>query len=127
ESSVPDADNLGTTTKLLVGATDVTAFLGTEDNSGNPVTGVAITGASLGLAIYRDSEATASTYALQASAPSITVVGLPSEISLTGSATVAINTTGDAVNEAIPGTSETISFDDGTNIKSFGGSLTLGI
>jgi len=127
ESTVQDADGKGTTTKILVGASDVNAFIGTEDSLGNPVVGVQIIGASLGLVIYRDTEATASTYALQASAPSISVVGLPAGISLTGSASVAINTTGAAVNEPIPGTSQTVSFADGTDIESFGGSLTLGI
>ncbi len=42
--------------------------------------------------IDRDSEASGSTYAMDASG-SITVVGLPGEVSLTGSASVAINTT----------------------------------
>ncbi len=121
ESTSPDADSKGTTTTILVGASGVTAFIGADGY------GVQINNGSLGLVIYRDSEATASTYALEASAPSIAVVGLPSGISLAGSATVAINTTGAAVKVTIPGTTTTISFADGTNIKSFGGSLTLGI
>ncbi len=121
ESTTNDTDGKGSTTKILVGATGITAFVGTSG------VGVQITGADLGLVIIRDSEATGSTYALQASAPSIALLGLPSEISLTGAANVAINTTGAAINETIPGTTQTVSFASGANVKTFGGSLTLTI
>ncbi len=126
----------GSLTKILVGASGVSAFLGSVDSSGNPTLGVQVTGASFGLVIYRDSTATSSTYALQATAPSATapsiaLVGLPDNISLTGSASVAINTTGAAVNETIPN-SPGVTFTDGTNgtadqrnIKSLGGHLSL--
>ena len=113
----------GTVTKILAGASGVSAYIGTADG----LLGVQIAGASLGLVIYRDSTAAGSKYALQASAPSITVLGLPSEITLTGAASVAINTTGAVVNEPIPGTAVTVAFATATNIKSFGGSLTLGV
>ncbi|MGA2663089.1 MAG: hypothetical protein ABSH34_36890, partial [Verrucomicrobiota bacterium] len=123
----------GTLTKILVGASSVTAFIGSVDSSGNPALGVQVTGASFGLVIYRDSTAASSTYALQAKAPSIALVGLPDAISLTGSANVAINTTGAAVNETIPN-SLGVTFTDGTNstadqrnIKSSGGSLALAV
>ncbi|MDI1314237.1 hypothetical protein, partial [Prosthecobacter sp.] len=112
-----------TVTKILVGASNVSAFIGTADES----LGVRITGASLGLVIYRDSAATGSRYALQASAPNIELVGTPGDITLTGSATVAINATGTAVNETIPGTGTTVSFSTGANVKRFGGSLTLSV
>ena len=132
ESTTPDSVGNGTTTMILVGASDLSAFIGTEDSSGNPAVGLQITDASFGLVIDRDSEASGSTYALQASTPQgstndIKVLGLPSEITLTGGASVAINTTGAEVNEPIPGTTTTVYFPDGTNVKSFGGSLTLGI
>ena len=121
ETTAPDADNVGTTTMILVGASGVNAFLGANGF------GVQISGASLGLVIDRDSEASGSTYALQATAPSIALVGLPTEVGLTGSATVAINTTGKAVNQTIPGVSQPVFFADGTSVESFGGSLSLTI
>ena len=87
-----------------------------------------ITDANLGLVIYSDSEASGSTYALQASASSIKAVGLPSDVTLTATnVTVAINTTGAAVNETIPDSTQTVVFANGDNVKSFGGTLTLGI
>ena len=121
KTTTPDADGKGTTTKILVAASGVNAFIGTADGR----SGVQIAGASLGLAIYRDSKATGSTYALQASAPSITI--LPQgEVSLSGSAIVAINTTGLPVtDQLIPGTPLPALLTTGSNVKSFGGSLTL--
>ena len=127
EATTTDADNKGTTTKILVGATGVNAFVGTPDGP-NGNLGVHITNANLGLVIYRDSEASGSTYALQASASSIMPVGLPNDVFLNATnVSAAINTTGAAVNETIPGTTQTVSFADGTNVKSFGGTLTLTI
>ena len=123
ESTTVDSDGHGTTTKILVGATGVTAFVGTADGS----EGVGIAGADLGLVLYRDSEASGSTYALQAAASSFTILGLPAEIGLSGSASVAINTTGAAVNEIIPGVAEGVSFTSSANVKSFGGHLSLTI
>ena len=111
----------GTVTKILVGGSGISAFLGADSTLG-----IQITGASFGLAIFRDSTQVGSKYALQASAPNISIVGLPSEISLTGSVDVAINTTGSVVQETIAAGTN-INFTTAANIKSLGGSLTLGI
>ncbi|MHB1421755.1 MAG: hypothetical protein ACYC3I_00885 [Gemmataceae bacterium] len=130
ETSTPDANGKGTTTEILVGATNVDASIGTEDSSGNLTQGLQITDASLGLVIYRDSEASHATYALQTSAEQIAVVGLTG-FTLSGGVSVAINKTGGAVNQTIPisgGGSETVSFANGTDIESFtGNNLNLGI
>ncbi len=121
ETTAPDADNMGTTTMILIGASDVNAFIGADGY------GVQISAGTLGLVIYRDSEASGSTYALDASG-SIAVEGLPNEVTLTGTANVMINTTGKAVDVTnIPGTSQTVSFATTDNVESFGGSLNLTI
>ena len=118
-------------TKIVVGASGVTTFLGTEDQS----VGVRIHDANLGMVIYKNTVANTSTYALYASTQ-IETVGLPSEISLTGNAALMINNTGKAVNENIVTQSGDVlvKFTDGTNgtsdqrnIKAFSGGLTLTI
>jgi len=123
------ADSNGNITKILVGVTNVTAFVGTSDQS----LGVEITNTQLGLALYLNDTTTFALYAMA----QITPVGLtPDGIGLTGTVSLSINTTGEAVNESIttPGGVVNIAFTDGTNnspdqtnIVSFGGSLTLTI
>ncbi|MGN6644168.1 MAG: beta strand repeat-containing protein, partial [Verrucomicrobiota bacterium] len=118
-------------TKIVVGASGVTTFLGTADQS----VGVRISDAKLGLVIYKNTVANTSTYALYASTQ-IEAVGLPSEISLTGTASLMINNTGKAVSELIttPQGDVSVAFTDGTggtadqrNVKTFSGGLTLTI
>ena len=83
EASTKDADGKGTTTVIVVGATGVNAFIGVPSTTTPPAAsnaiGVQISNASLALAIYRDSEASGSTYALQASA-GLALVGLPANV-----------------------------------------------
>ncbi len=118
-------------TEIVVGASGITAFLGTSNQSA----GVEFTGAELGLVIYKNTTSGSSTYALYSSAQ-IQAVGLPTGLTLTGTASVSINTTGAAVTEAIttPDSTVNINFTDGTNntanqtnLQTFSGSLTLTI
>ena len=117
-------------TDILVGASGVTAFLGTTDSSGNPSIGVEITNAELGLVIYSSSVSNTTTYALSASAQ-ITGVGLPSDVSFsTGTVSVQINNTGGSVNQMIatPDSTVTVSFVNGSNVESVSAqNLTLNI
>ena len=84
-----------TTTKILVGAANIDAFLGTSDES----MGVRVTDANLGLALFKTGTA-AATYALDASAAAA-LVGFDSILSLSGTLGVRVNTTGVAVNETV--------------------------
>jgi len=125
-----DASNPNVT-KIVVGASGVKAFLGTEDES----IGVRISDARLGLVIFKNTVANTSTYALYASTE-IEAVGLPSEIQLVGNAALMVNNTGAGVNEVITTQAGdvTVKFTDGTggsadqrNIRSFSGALSLTI
>ena len=110
--------------RILVSASDLTATLGNQTLSAQ------IDGASFGLVIYPGLSGASSTYALHADAPSITVNGLPPDTTLTGAASVDINTTGKAVNEPSVGvlfTDGTNSTPDQRNIKTFGGHLTFSV
>lgn len=118
-------------TEILVGASGVTTFLGTSDQT----VGVKISNAELGMVIYKNTTTGTSTYALYSSAQ-IQAVGLPTGITLSGTASVSINTTGAAVTESIttPDNTININFTDGTNgtanqsnIQTFSGSLALTI
>jgi hypothetical protein len=109
-------------TKILVGATKVNAFIGSEDKS----LGVQISNASLALFIIKDQAVAGSKYAIQASA-AVEVVGLPTGVTLTGTATVAINTTGStAVNSEVIPNAPAFQFTSG-NVQSFGGHLTFAV
>ena len=88
----PDATGI----EIDVGADDVNAFLGTANQS----VGVGIVNAELGLVIYKNTTANTTTYALYASAP-LKLYGLPSEMNLSGTVDVEINTTGGAVSDNI--------------------------
>jgi hypothetical protein len=128
--SFTETSGTGGVSKLLIGANNVNAFVGTTDSMGNPMTGVQISNAQLGLVIYLGDEPT---FALYTSAQ-ITPVGLTSDnITLTGTVSFSVNTTGGAVNETVntPGGSVQIAFTDGTNgtpnqsdYLAFGGSFT---
>jgi hypothetical protein len=75
-------------TKLLVGASGVNAFLGANG------TGVQVTGANLGMVIFKDGTA-ASTYALDASG-TVELLGV-SGVTLTATGGVRVNKTGATV------------------------------
>ncbi len=120
----------GTTTKIIVAVSVPDAYMGGSSF------GLDFKNVLFGLVIYRDSTATASTYALNASVGSVTVNGLPSGTTLSGSVSLAINTTNAAVHEVVnvSGTDVPIDFTDGTNgspdqrnFKSLGGSLKFTI
>ncbi|MBU6398761.1 MAG: hypothetical protein KGS61_00450, partial [Verrucomicrobia bacterium] len=122
-----------TTTKLEVAVVSGKAFVGSSDQS----MGVEITGTTFGMALYRSVDSstnpatTTTTYALQGSA-AVALVGFNSILTLSGTVSVAINTTGQAVNEsiAVPGspTPFQLTFADGTAIQQFSGTgLSLGI
>ena len=119
EKSVVD-----TTTKILVGAANIDAFLGTADKS----MGVQVTDANLGLVLYKTGTA-AATYALDASAAAA-LVGFDSILSLSGTLGVRVNTTGGAVSETVDvnGTLVSIVFSAAQgNVQGFSGSVDLSI
>jgi hypothetical protein len=110
----------GADTKLLVGATDVDAFLGTDDQS----MGIQIENADLGMVMYANS-----TYALTASATAA-LVGFDGVLSISGNIAVKVNTTGAAVTESIDvdGTPVAINFTaEQGNYQAFAGSVTLSV
>ena len=129
-------EDLGSqTTKLLVGASGVNAFLGVNEEMPGE-TGVRITGASLGLVIYKkpvdpmNPMAPTSTYALDASA-SAELVGFGDVTLSAGMIGVRVNTTGGAVDETVTvlGTMVPIQFSASEgNVKAFSGAdVTLSI
>ena len=114
----------GATTKILVGAANIDAFLGTSDES----MGVQVTDANLGLVLYKTGTA-AATYALDASAAAA-LVGFDSILSLSGTLGVRVNTTGVAVSETVDvnGTLVSIVFSAAQgNVQGFSGSVDLSI
>ena len=122
----PDPSTAGVT-DILIGASNVMAFIGASNASGTPTVGIEITNAQLGLVVYTSSSST--TFALTATA-TITPVGLPADINLTGTVTLAINNTGAAVNQTIStpaGTAINVLFADGTNVQTVSGTVTLSI
>ena len=113
----------GTTTKILVGAANIDAFLGTADKS----MGVQVTDANLGLVLFKTG--TATTYALDASAAAA-LVGFDGILSLSGTLGVRVNTTGVAVDETVSvnGTDVSILFTAAQkNVQGFSGSVSLEI
>ncbi|MGO9478591.1 MAG: hypothetical protein ACLQAH_13200 [Limisphaerales bacterium] len=103
-TSAPDTSvylNNGTTTattptsvsELLIGADDVTIFVGVNGPSTNSsATGVELSGAGLALAIFKPATGTDIYYGLQATAASLSGVGLPNDITVSGTdINVAIN------------------------------------
>ncbi len=123
-------------TKILIGATGVTAFVGTSDGS----YGLELSSGMLGMVVFTNSKTGVTNYALSASG-NVQLVGfstasLGSGITLSATASLLINTTGAAVAETIQtsGGVVSVNFTDGTNstvdqtfLKTFSGSLTLGI
>ena len=119
-----EKSTVGTTTKIIAGAANVNAFLGTPDGT----LGVQVSNAFLGLVLY--SSATGpSTYALVAGGEGA-LIGIDA-ITLSGSLAVRVNNTGALVNESVAvGTSgETVDivFDNAANIQAIEGSILLDI
>ncbi len=118
-------------TKIYLGATNVTATAGPSGSIG-----IALTNGTLGLVVYDNTVTQTTSYAMEASG-TLGLIGL-SGITLTGTATALINTTGAAVSETIPtgpgGGSTQLTFTDGTNgsvnqtyLKLFSGSVNVGL
>ena len=107
----------GLTTKVIVGATGVTAFMG------EGTTGLSVANGNLGMVIF----ATAGTYALNMSGDA-SVSGI-SGVALTGRLAVRGNTTGLVVNELIStaGGSVAVSFADGTQVQEASGDITFAV
>jgi hypothetical protein len=122
----------GTTTsstKILVGATGINAFLGSDDQR----VGLQISNAKLALAIYETTVTTGATtssstsYALDASA-SASLIGVGENFSLSGTVGVRVNTTGGAVTDKVKvnGTDVPISFTaDESNFEGFSGANVM--
>ena len=109
--------------KLLVGASGITAFLGTGYGTADEM-GVKIQNANLGLVLYANK-----TYALDASAAAM-LVGFEGILTLTGTLGVRVNNTGKAVSESVNvnGTAVPIVFSAAQgNIMGFSGSVALEI
>lgn len=124
-----------TTTKLLVGAAGIDAFLGTGDPSGSDAMGVKVSGANLGLAVISTNNsvtsAHTSAYALTASG-NAALLGVP-VLSLSGSLAVRSNTAG-TVHEVVqvpdpanPGSTIPVNIDFAGNMQAFAGSVALGL
>ncbi|MFT6434600.1 MAG: hypothetical protein ACJAVI_002649, partial [Candidatus Azotimanducaceae bacterium] len=124
-----------TETTITVAATSVAIFLGANEGTASEV-GIKVSGAELGLLIFKtidhtalSGSAAASTYALTASG-AVALVGVPSLV-LSGTLSARMNTTGGTVNRTLttPGGTVDVVFDAGEeNLQSFAGkNLTLDI
>ncbi|MEM5775871.1 MAG: hypothetical protein AAGU05_12790, partial [Anaerolineaceae bacterium] len=113
----------GATTKLLVGASNISVFLGTDYGTEDAL-GLQVTDGNLGLVLYKTGTA-AATYALSVDG-SAALVGLPG-LQISGSLGVKINQTGHIVSEVVHTESGDvqISFTTAENIKVFSGSVML--
>ena len=118
----------GTTTKLLIGAANVSAFLGVGAGTPDAI-GIQVKDAKLGLVLFKTGTA-ASTYALDASGTAA-LVGLDGLV-IVGTLGVRVNKTGQTVDETVH-TSTTsagdvlVKFDTTENIQAFSGSITLSV
>ena len=111
-------------TRILVAGTDLSAFVGA--NEGTPeATGIAISSGKLGAAISTTSSET--TYALVASGAAA-LLGVPG-LTLSGTAEIQVNRTGDEVHETIatPDGDVTIDFDDVADLTRLTGTLDLNV
>lgn len=125
-----------TTTKVLVGAAGINAFLGAGDPNGSGAMGVQITNANLGLAIIsttnNSTSAHTSGYAVNA-AGSAALLGIPA-LSLSGNLSIKADTAG-MVHEMVqvpdpsnPGSTLPVSIDfTGNTMPAFAGSVSLAI
>ena len=121
--------NGDTTIQLLLGATDVTAFMGTGYDTPDEV-GVKVSDGTLGLIMERVTGVNpSSTYALEASGTAA-LVGIDG-VTLTGSASVGINKTGADVNQTVTtpegDVSITLGADEGSLAPVLSGTLDMGV
>jgi hypothetical protein len=109
-----------TTGKITAAGSNITAFAG----SGS--TGVQVDNAKLGVVILTPTSGS-STYALEGTGTA-SLVGVP-DLSLSGSLSVAVNTTGQAIDETLstPGGSVQVKFDNGDAVQQLEGSVQLRI
>src|SRR6185436_7071055 len=109
-------------TRILIGLSNVTAFIGSSDQQ----FGLSLTDGQLGLLVLRDAGAATTTYALSASG-TISPVGLPADLTLTINASARINTTGGAVEQTIvtPGGSVNLSLPSSSTLREFSGTATF--
>ncbi|MBC8505088.1 MAG: tandem-95 repeat protein, partial [Chloroflexi bacterium] len=119
----------GTTTKLLIGAAGIDAFMGVgldTPNDPDDDLGIKVASANLGLVLIKDGAADA-TYALDASG-SAALVGLPG-LQIDGSLSVRINETGQVVDETVhtSGDDVEVKFTTAESIKVFSGHIILSV
>ncbi len=117
----------GTTTKLLIGASDGTIFLGSGAVSDPDAIGLSITGITVGVVLLKDGT-NASTYAISATGDAA-LIGLTG-LAITGTFAVKINKTGDVVDETIntgAGGTVNVKFDTADNVVSFEGDIVLSV
>src|SRR5262249_25107394 len=123
----------GTTTRLDVGATSVSSFLGAGASTSDTADdiGVRLSGGTLGLILTKDTASTDSAkFALVANG-TVELVGVPG-LTLTGTISVRVNRTGTALNDSVTVGSHSVTLDfraTGTNdVTAFTGTgLTLAI
>ncbi len=112
--------------KLVIGAADINAFLGTgRDTAGtDDDLGLQVSGAQLGLMVYTPASGSSS-YALSASG-AVALVGLDG-LQISGSVAVQANQTGRAVDETVQvlGTSVPVKFTTTDDVQAFQGDVVL--
>jgi len=111
--------------KILVGAANISTFLGTSDGS----MGVSITNAFFGMVLIQNQEQGGENKYAVTAGGSAAIVGFEGILELSGSLTVKVNKTGAAVNEHIrvgAGYVDVV-FDNGDDVMGFYGSVSLKI
>jgi hypothetical protein len=122
-----EKQTIGGVTKILVGGTNISAFVG-EDSDTNHFNenerGVQITNGTLGVAIYK--EGSVIDYAVRATG-NVALAGIDG-FELSGTASVEVNNTGAAVSETIttPGGTTTLSFTS-SPLQRVAGTVTMSV
>ncbi|NJO77572.1 MAG: DUF4347 domain-containing protein [Cyanobacteria bacterium RM1_2_2] len=108
-----------TADKLKLGARDATAFVGANG------TGLQISDADLGMVVYTDR--TGNIYALTASGE-VSLTGVP-DVTLTGDLTLAVNRTGEIVDEtiAMPGDDISVKFASDADVTNVTGDVMMNV
>ncbi|MEX2495926.1 MAG: hypothetical protein WD448_07555, partial [Woeseia sp.] len=116
-----------TTTKLLIAANGITAFIGIEDEEGNEEIGLKIKNGTVGIVLFRSNTDTESKYALIASGDAA-LVGLDG-LQIEGSLGIELNRSGQAIDETIVTSSGNIDieFSSSDEVQKFSGSISLTI
>jgi hypothetical protein len=117
----------GTTTKLLIGASDGTIFLGSGAVTDPDAIGLSITGITVGVVLLKDGT-NPSTYAMSATGDAA-LIGLTG-LTVTGTFAVKINKTGALVDETIntgAGGTVNVKFDTADTVVSFEGDIVLSV